>query len=112
MCKYDNNTLEPIPPTLVPGEKEHVLLAQDKGTLLTNDHPRRMWLKTDQQPLKKKGNGWGIHIFNWICEPLRQLALSPEQFIEQAALPDSKSLMLTRSFILERTTMHGGTWIN
>ena len=29
MCKYDDETLEPILPILAPGEKEHVLIPQD-----------------------------------------------------------------------------------
>ena len=57
MCKYDDKTLEPIPPTLAPGEKEHVVMAQDETNVSTNDGPQRAWLKGDQQPLKKKGNG-------------------------------------------------------
>jgi hypothetical protein len=64
-------------------------------TISTNDHPWRMWLKTDQQPLKKKGNGWGIHISDWICEPIGRLALSPEQLADQAALPAAARLKVT-----------------
>jgi len=33
MCKYDDKTLQPIPPTLDVGEKEHVLLPQDETTV-------------------------------------------------------------------------------
>jgi hypothetical protein len=57
MTKYDDETLEPITPTLAPGEKELVLVPQDKCIVHTNDSPPRAWLKGDQQPLKKKGNG-------------------------------------------------------
>jgi len=57
MCKYDDKTLQQIPPTLGVGEKEHVLLPQDETTVHTNDGPRRAWLKGDQQPLKSKENG-------------------------------------------------------
>ena len=57
MCKYDDKTLQQIPPTLGVGEKEHVHLPQDETTVHTNDGPRRAWLKGGQQPLKGKGNG-------------------------------------------------------
>ena len=66
MCKYDNKTMEPLPPTLTPGEKEHMLLPQDECLVNTNDSPKRQWLKDDKQPLKKKGNGCSIHISNQI----------------------------------------------
>lgn len=38
MCKYDDETLEPILPILAPGEEEHVLIPQDECTISTNDH--------------------------------------------------------------------------
>ena len=57
MCKYDDETLEPIPPILEPGEKEHIVLAQDETNIATNEGPCCMWFKGGQQPLVKKGNG-------------------------------------------------------
>ena len=57
MCKYDDITLDPIPPILVSGEKEHVLMRQDECIVNVNEGPRRRWLKGDQQPLKTKGMG-------------------------------------------------------
>jgi len=95
MCKYDNKTLEPIPPTLGPGEKEHVLLPQDECTVSTNDHPCQLWLKNNQQPLKKKGNGRGVHISDWICETTGWLALSEEQIAQQSQLPPEARLKAT-----------------
>lgn len=95
MCKYDDKTLEPIPPILGPGEKEHVLLPQDECTVSTNDHQRRMWLKDNQQPLKKKGNGRGVHISDWICETTGRLALSAEQIAQQSQLPPEARLKAT-----------------
>ena len=57
MSRYDDSTLEPIPPTLLPGDKEHVLIPQDECIVNVNEGPWWQWLKNDQQPLKKKGNG-------------------------------------------------------
>jgi hypothetical protein len=37
MTKYDDKTLELIPPMLAPGEKELVLVPQDKCIVHTND---------------------------------------------------------------------------
>jgi hypothetical protein len=42
--------MEPIPPTLAPSEKEHMLVPQDECLVNTNDSPRHQWLKADQQP--------------------------------------------------------------
>ena len=69
MTKYDDETLEPIPPTRAPGEKELVLVPQEECIVHTNDSHAAGSLgpKRDQQPLKKKGNGRGIHICGWIC---------------------------------------------
>jgi hypothetical protein len=83
MCKYYDETLEPIPPILAPGEKEHVLIPQDECTISTNNH---------QQPLKKKGNGRGVHISDRICETTGRLTLSPEQIAQQSQLPPEAQL--------------------
>ena len=64
MTKYNDKTLEPIPPTLAPGEKEHILLPQDETIIHTNEGSRKQWLKNTQQPLKRKGNGRAIHVSN------------------------------------------------
>ena len=92
MCKYDDITMEPIPPTLGPGEKEHILLPQDECIVSTNDGPRKQWLQGNKQPLKKKGNGHAIHISDWISERTGHLALSDEQVAAQANLPESQHL--------------------
>ena len=57
MTKNNDKTLELITPTLVPGEKELVLVAQDECIVHTNESSCWAWLKGDQQPLKKKGHG-------------------------------------------------------
>lgn len=94
MCAYDDNTLAPIPPTLAPGEKEHVVVYQDESIFHTNEYRRRQWLLSDQQALKKKGNGHAIHVSDFICEPSGRLALSDTQVIEQNKLPVDSSARL------------------
>ena len=111
MCKYDNKTMEPIPPVLAPGEKEHILLPQDERIVHTNDGSRRQWLKNGQQPLKKKGNGRVIHISDWICERTGRLALSEEQIAEQAKLPEGEWLKVTGARkIIYRGKNHDAWW--
>jgi hypothetical protein len=107
MCKYDDETLKPIPPILRPGEKEHVLIAQDECTVSTNDHPCRMWLKDNQQPLKKKGNGHGVHISDWICETTGQLVLPEEQITRQLQLPPEVQLKATDA---TKSYIHDAWW--
>jgi hypothetical protein len=64
MWKYDNKTLQPISLTLAPGGKEHIVLDQGETTVHTNNYPHQVWLKGDQQLLKKKENGQEIHMSN------------------------------------------------
>lgn len=87
MCKYDDVTLDPIPPTLASGEKKHILVPQDECIVNIGD----------QQPLKKKGNRHAIHICSWICETTRHLKLSNEQIATQSELPKVLHLMVTDS---------------
>ena len=111
MCKYDDVTMEPIPPTLAPGEQEHVLVPQDECIVNVNEGPRRRWLKGDQQPLKKKGNGRAIHICGWICETTGHLRLSDEQVAAQSELPEAQRLKVTDSCkIIYPGKNHDGWW--
>ena len=101
--------MEPIPLTLASGEKEHMLLPQDECLVNTNDSPRHQWLKSDQQLLKKKGNGHGIHISNWICECL---ALNAEQIAAQAALPAEQHLKFTDAWKIIYPGKNHDAWWN
>jgi len=56
-----------------------------------------MWLKDNQQPLKKKGHGCGVHISDWICETTGQLTLSEEQVAKQSQLPLGAQLKATNA---------------
>jgi hypothetical protein len=83
MATYDDQTLEPIPPTLQPGEKEHVLVVQDETVFHTNEYCRRVWLTQDQQPICKKGRGRAIYVLDFISEAIGQIRLTPEQISDQ-----------------------------
>lgn len=98
MSTYDDVTLERIFPTqLGPGESELILLYQDECIFNVNEGPRRRWLQSGQQPLKKKGNGRAIHISGWICETSGHLRLSEEQIEAQKSLPKDLQLTVTES---------------
>src|SRR5260221_6529404 len=87
MASYDDESLERIPPTLLPGEKEHVLIVQDETVFHTNEYRRRTWLMQDQQPIRKKGGGRAVHVSDFICETIGRIKISEEQIHEQLALP-------------------------
>ena len=76
MASYDDASLKPIPPTLLPGEREHVLIVQDESIFHTNEYRRRVWLAEDQHPIKTKGHGRAIHVSNFICKTIGRLKLS------------------------------------
>ena len=82
-------------PILAPGKKEHIVLAQDETKISTNEGPHHVWLKGDQQPLKNKGNRWGMHVSNWICETAGHLALSPKRVASKLQLPKQSCLQTT-----------------
>jgi hypothetical protein len=87
MASYKDKTLECIPPTLIPGETEHVLIMQNETVFHTNEYCWRMWLTRDQQPIWKKGGGRAIHISDFICKTIRRVKLSKEQMCMQLKLP-------------------------
>ena len=86
MATYDDQTLQKIPPTLQPGEKEHVLIMQDETVFHTNEYRRQVWLAQDQQPIRKKGGGRAVHVSDFICETIGRIRLTPEQISKQLLL--------------------------
>ncbi|KZP15171.1 hypothetical protein FIBSPDRAFT_921259, partial [Athelia psychrophila] len=92
MCTYDDETMEPVPPKLNPGEREVVMICHDECIFHTNECKRRMWLRDNEQPIKKKGNGHAIHVSDYICETTGHLALTPAQIAAQEALPPNSRL--------------------
>jgi hypothetical protein len=44
-----------------PGLKKLVLCAHDKSTMQANDGQKAGWGPENEQPLLKKGVGWGFH---------------------------------------------------
>src|SRR5260221_12648784 len=87
MATYDDGTLDRIPPTLLPGDKEHVLVFQDETIFHTNEYRRRSWLKHDQQAIWKKGHGRVVHVSDFISETIGWIKLSGDQITEQLTKP-------------------------
>ena len=92
MASYDDATLQPIPPTLRQGEREHVLIVQDETIFHTNEYRRCVWLARDQQPIKMKGNGRAIHVSDFICKTIGRLKLTDAQIQVQLGLSPDRRL--------------------
>src|SRR5260221_1510265 len=87
MATYADETLDRVPPMLLQGEKEHVLVFQDESIFHTNEYRQRSWLAQDQQVIWKKGNGWVGHVSDFISETIGQIKLSDDQIAQQLTLP-------------------------
>ena len=61
------NPTEEIIKTLPPGVRRLVLLAHDESTATANDGPKASWVEDGEQPILKKGAGWGSHHSDVIC---------------------------------------------
>jgi hypothetical protein len=48
IATYKDEMLDHIPPMLPLGEKEHVLVFQDKSIFYTNEYCWQLWLAQDQ----------------------------------------------------------------
>ena len=94
MYKYDNVTLEPIPPTLGPGEQLHILVPHDEAIFHSNEQRRWMQMLRDQQPLRKKGNGRAIHVSDFCIETTGRLALTDKEI---KSLPPNHTLRVTNA---------------
>jgi len=92
MASYDDMTLKRNLPTLLPDEKEHVLIMQDESIFHTNKYHQHSWATGDQQPIWKKGSGHAIHVSDFICETIGCIRLSKEQIQKQLKLPSELRL--------------------
>ena len=90
MANYADDTLDRIPPTLNPGEKEHVLIMQDESIFHINEYRRRSWLAQDQQLIRKKGHGRAIHVSDFISETIGRIKLSDDQITDQLNITDKQ----------------------
>src|SRR5258705_7856862 len=70
-------------------------LTQDECYVHVLEHSRRQWLAKGQQPLRKKGNGRGIHISDYMLETRGRLVLNADEIVAQAALPPDSCLHVT-----------------
>ncbi|KIJ28803.1 hypothetical protein M422DRAFT_269852 [Sphaerobolus stellatus SS14] len=92
---YKDDTLEPIPPALLLGEKLHIPIFHDESIFHSNDLRRRVWVRDGHMPLRKKGQGRAIHVSDFIVEQTGRLVLSEDQIRANSALPQSEQLPWT-----------------
>ncbi|KAL8287118.1 hypothetical protein RQP46_003570 [Phenoliferia psychrophenolica] len=77
----DQGKLVCTPPTLEPGEKQHILVHQDESTVHSAEKPSKVWRKNDEQELRSKSDGRLLHVSAFVCEASETgfISLTPEQ---------------------------------
>ncbi|KAF8587728.1 hypothetical protein K439DRAFT_1652205 [Ramaria rubella] len=76
---YTDEALEPIEPTLGPGDRLHVPVYHDESICRSNALWRRVWVRNGRMPLRKKGEGHAIHISDFVVEHTGRIVLNEEQ---------------------------------
>ncbi|CAG8782765.1 8256_t:CDS:2 [Dentiscutata erythropus] len=61
------------------GEKRHCVITHNEMTLSTNDDEKTGWRPEGEHKLRPKGQGRGIHVSEFLYEPLSQVHLTEEQ---------------------------------
>jgi hypothetical protein len=74
-------------PQLLPGEVPVVLVTHDESTFNANDGKRRVWMKKDAPPLRKKERGKGIMVSGFLT-PGGRLAV-PEHITDEMLLDET-----------------------
>jgi hypothetical protein len=87
--KYDNITLKPIYPTLPAGQHYHHAISHGECGYHCGEQESSIWIRDDQQALRKKGQSKLIHVLDFVIESHRQLCLTPNMI---NALPKSQHL--------------------
>ncbi|KDQ65239.1 hypothetical protein JAAARDRAFT_53079 [Jaapia argillacea MUCL 33604] len=108
---YNNKILEPIKPVLRPGKRLHIPIFHDESIFHVNDLCHRVWVKDGKMPLHKKGQGWAIHVSDFILEQTGQLVMSESQRVKNKALDPSKKLpCMDAHQIIYLGKNHDGWW--
>ena len=65
---------------LQPGKRSLVLVAHAESTMQANDGEKEGWVMNEEQPLKKKGAGRGLHQCDIICSTYGWLNVQVSQW--------------------------------
>ncbi|KAI0286324.1 hypothetical protein BC826DRAFT_1093533 [Russula brevipes] len=66
MVHFEGPDLTRVDPQLLPGEREVIPCFHDECCFHANDFKAQAWLRDGQMRLKKKGQGWLIHVSDFI----------------------------------------------
>jgi hypothetical protein len=80
--KYDDETMEPLPLELPPGQQRLHFIYQDESAFHANALEEKIYLLPGEQPLRKKGQGRLVHVSDFIIENTGRLSLSEEQIYQ------------------------------
>ena len=92
MSVYDGPDMAESEPSSLDNGREHVIIFHDESAFHGNDFNGNFWLRPDQQVLKKKERGRLIMVSGFICQWYRNLALTDEMKVTNAALPEGLKL--------------------
>ena len=69
MEKYSGDDMNTVEfPTLLEGQKRHVLVVHDESLFYSNDDNSSLWVHPKHPPLRKKGKGKCIMLSEFLCE--------------------------------------------
>ncbi|CAG8848718.1 1526_t:CDS:2, partial [Gigaspora margarita] len=79
LLEYDNKDLTMLIEKDIPlEEKRHCVITHDETTLSANDDEKSGWGPEGEQKIRPKGQGRGIHVSEFLCEPLGHVHLTKE----------------------------------
>jgi len=79
MAKYKGENIEWKPLILEPNNKKIILITYDECIFYSNDRKWGVWAKSEELPLRKKGNGCSIMVSEFLSEKCGQLKLNAQQ---------------------------------
>ncbi|CAG8580316.1 12798_t:CDS:2, partial [Racocetra fulgida] len=88
LLEYDDEDLiKLVEKEIPPEEKRHCVITHDETTLSTNDDEKMGWGPKGKQKIRPKGQGRGIHVSEFLCEPLGRVHLTEEQHAAHPEIP-------------------------
>lgn len=92
-------------PYLKPGDKLCIPVTHDEATYNANDGPHYQWIKGDENPLRKKSRGQGLHISEFIT-PYGRLCVPEYESSDQELIQHG----LHKRYVTEIIQCGGDIW--
>ncbi|CAG8744116.1 6676_t:CDS:2 [Dentiscutata erythropus] len=89
LLEYEDEDLTKLVEKEIPPKvKQHCVITHDETTLSANNDEKMRWGPEGEYKIHPKGQGRGIHVSKFLCEPLGRVHLTEKQHVAHPEIPN------------------------